>query len=137
MNGHQRDPRLFASAFAEPTIPRVTLGSLSMALLRVNYRLARLPLQLIEDLAVSRLDEQEPIRLAYEQILIGCDRAAAYLLNDENAARCATDLERRTTSVRLLIAREDHRVRRRGVILLDEQRERFHRRRQKDAGSPK
>lgn len=108
-----------------------------MALLRVNYRLARLPLQLIEDLAVSRLDEQEPIRLTYEQILIGCDRAAACLLNDENAARCAADLERRTTSVRLLIAREDHRVRRRGVILLDEQRERFHRRRQKDAGSPK
>jgi len=117
-------------------MPRVTLGSLSLALLRVNYRLARLPLQLFEDVAVSRLDEQEPVRLAYEQILIDCDRAAAYLLNDENAARRAAELERRTTSVRLLIAREHHRVQRRGVILLDEQRERFHQRRQQDAGPP-
>lgn len=127
---------LSASAFVELTIPRVTLGSLSLALLRVNYRLARLPLQLFEDVAVSRLDEQEPVRLAYEQILIDCDRAAAYLLNDENAARRAAELERRTMSVRLLIAREHHRVQRRGVILLDEQRERFHQRRQQDAGPP-
>ncbi|MDT2009734.1 hypothetical protein FXW78_49020 [Rhodococcus opacus] len=112
----------------------MTLGSLSLALLRVNYRLARLPLQLVEDVAVSRLDEQEPMRLAYEQILIDCDRAAGYLLNDENAARRAADLKRRTASVRLLIAREHHHVQHRGVILLDEQRERFRQRRQRDAG---
>jgi len=127
---------LFASASAGLTIPRVTLGSLSLALLRANYRLVRLPLQLFEDVAVSRLDEQEPVRLAYEQILIDCDRAAAFLLNDEDAARRAADLKRRTASVRLLIACEHHRVQRQGVILLDEQRERFHQRRQQDAGPP-
>ncbi|MGV9867341.1 hypothetical protein [Rhodococcus koreensis] len=115
----------------------MTLGSPSLALLRVNCRLARLPLQLVEDLAVSRLAEQDPVRLAYEQILIGCDRAAAHLLTDQNAARCANDLKRRTASVRLMIAREHHRAHHRGVILLDEQRERFHQRRQKDAGPPR
>ncbi|MEN0136273.1 MAG: hypothetical protein AAGC80_14065 [Rhodococcus sp. (in: high G+C Gram-positive bacteria)] len=114
----------------------MTLSSLSMALLRVNYRLARLPLRLFEDVAVTRLDEHEPIRLAYEQILIECDRAAAYLLNDEDAAVRAADLTRRTASVRLQIAREHHRVQRRGVILLDEQRERFRRRRRQDPSQP-
>ena len=79
-------------------MPRVTLGSLSLALLRVNYRLARLPLQLFEDVAVSRLDEQEPVRLAYEQILIDCDRAAAYR---DALGLAATDAERRYLSRRL------------------------------------
>jgi hypothetical protein len=121
--------------FVVLTIPSVTLSSLSLALLRVNYRLARLPLQLVEDVAVARLDEQAPIRLAYEQILIECDRAAAYLLSDRKAANRATELTRRTASVRLLIAREHHRVQHRGVVLLDEQRERFHQRRQQGVGS--
>lgn len=121
--------------FVVLTIPSVTLSSLPLALLRVNYRLARLPLQLVEDVAVARLDEQAPIRLAYEQILIECDRAAAYLLGDRTAARRATELTRRTASVRLLIAREHHRVQHRGVVLLDDQRERFLQRRQRGVGS--
>ncbi|MCQ4120754.1 hypothetical protein [Rhodococcus tibetensis] len=112
----------------------MTLGSISLAFLRVNYRLARLSLQLLEDVAVSRLDERGPIRIAYEQILIDCDRAAAYLLSDEDAARRAGELRRRTAVVRLPIAREHHGPQRCGVISLDEQRGRFHQRRQQDAG---
>ncbi|PBC39030.1 hypothetical protein CJ179_39055 [Rhodococcus sp. ACS1] len=91
-------------------------------------------LQLVEDLAVSRLDKREPVRLAYEQFLITCDRAAAYLLDDENAARRSADLKRQTAAVRLLIAREQHRIQHRGVIVLDEQRERFHARRHRTWG---
>lgn len=96
-----------------------------MALLRFQYRLARIPLQLVEDIAVSQLDEQAPSRLAYEQFLIDCDRAAAYILNDENAARRAADLKRHTAAVRILIARQQRRAHRDSVVLLAEQRARF------------
>ncbi|QTJ68627.1 hypothetical protein HYG77_25790 [Rhodococcus sp. ZPP] len=107
----------------------MTLGALPIALLRFEYRLARIPLQLVEDVAISQLGEKDALRLAYERFLIECDHAAAYLLNDENAARRAADLKRETAAVRVLIAREQHRLQHRGVIILDEQRERFLRRR--------
>ncbi len=91
-----------------------------MALLRFPYRLLRVPLQLVEVITQTHLDEQAPTRLAFERFLIDCDRAAAYLLGDENAARRADTLTRHTAAVHLLIAREHHRVRHRGLILLDE-----------------
>ncbi|RZL71147.1 MAG: hypothetical protein EOP32_40470 [Rhodococcus sp. (in: high G+C Gram-positive bacteria)] len=112
----------------------MTLGALPMALLRFEYRLARLPLQLVENIAVSHLDEQEPVRLAYEQFLIDCDRAAAYLLDDENAAARAAALERQMAAVRLLIAREQHRTPHAKVIVLDRQRARFNERHRHDRG---
>ena len=64
-------------------------------------------------------------RLAYEQFLIDCDRAAAYIFNDENAARRAADLKRHTAAVRILIARQQRRAHRDTVVLLAEQRARF------------
>ncbi|EHI43409.1 hypothetical protein OPAG_09217 [Rhodococcus opacus PD630] len=85
--------------------PAVTLGSLSMALLRVNYRLLRIPLQLAEDVGMAYLDEQAPARLAYEGLLLQCDRAAAYLLDDEYAAARVGELRRHRAAVRLRIAR--------------------------------
>lgn len=106
-----------------------------MAVLRFNYRLARIPLQLIDDVALSPLDEQAPARLAYEQFLIACDRTAAALLNDENAAARAADLRRHTAAVRMMIAREQHRIQHRGVILLDRQRARLARRRERGPGT--
>ncbi|GCE39656.1 hypothetical protein I1A62_28950 [Rhodococcus sp. USK10] len=110
--------------------------ALAMALLRLEYRLARLPLQLVEDVAVSHLDEQAPSRLAFEQFLIDCDRAAAYLLNDENAARRAADLRRHTTAVGVIIARQQRRAAHETVILLAEQRARFvERRRRRPRGT--
>ncbi|MFD6059625.1 hypothetical protein [Rhodococcus wratislaviensis] len=60
-----------------------------IGVLRLNCRLARLPLQLVDDVAMVHLDRQAPARLAYQRFLIGCDRTAAYLLNDETAARRA------------------------------------------------
>ncbi|MGW5153129.1 hypothetical protein [Rhodococcus koreensis] len=58
------------------------LAGIPRAVLRVEYSLARIPLQLLEDLTAAHLDEQAPTRLAYEQFLIGCDRAA-HLLGDK------------------------------------------------------
>lgn len=109
--------------------PSVTLGSLSMALLRLNYRLARIPLQLVEDVGIALLDERAPTRLAYEQLLITCDSAAAILLGDEYAAARAADMRRRNAGVRVTIARRHQRVDAESAALLDLQRERFERRR--------
>ncbi|PBC38596.1 hypothetical protein CJ179_39080 [Rhodococcus sp. ACS1] len=107
----------------------MTLGPLPMALLRFEYRLARIPLQMVESIAVSQLDEQQPVRLAYERFLTGCDNAAAYWLSDDTARERATDLRRHTAAVRPPIANEQHRIQHAGLIILDEQRERFlHRR---------
>ncbi|WP_371736986.1 hypothetical protein [Rhodococcus opacus] len=52
--------------------------------------------------------------LAYEQLLIDCDRLAARLLDDEEAARRADDLDRHTLLVRTVIARDSHRTQHRG-----------------------
>ncbi|EHI43485.1 hypothetical protein OPAG_08988 [Rhodococcus opacus PD630] len=108
--------------------PAVTLGSLSMALLRVNYRLLRIPLQLAEDVGMAYLDEQAPARLAYEELLLQCDRAAAYLLDDEYAAARVGELRRHRAAVRLRIARRHQRVDAESAALLDLQRVRFERR---------
>ncbi|MFC9841335.1 hypothetical protein ACFVKB_47465 [Rhodococcus sp. NPDC127530] len=101
-----------------------------MTLLRINYQLLRMPLQFVEHIAVAQLDEQAPARLAYEQLLIQCDRAAGYLLNDDNAVGRAAELRRHTTAVRVGIARRHERVDAESAKLLDLQRARFHRRRQ-------
>ncbi|MGW6376159.1 hypothetical protein ACWFRB_08860 [Rhodococcus sp. NPDC055112] len=83
---------------------------LPLAVARFNYRLARLPLQLIEDVAIVRLPEESPLRLGYERILIDCDRAAAYLLNDESAAARARQLHDQTAPARVTRALELRRV---------------------------
>ncbi|WP_312033712.1 MULTISPECIES: hypothetical protein [unclassified Rhodococcus (in: high G+C Gram-positive bacteria)] len=115
-----------------------TLRGPALALLRFNYHLVRIPLQLAEWGVLSRFDEQASTRLAYEQLLIDCDRLAARLLGDEEAARRADDLDRHIVLVRTVIARNSYETQRRGVLLLDEQRERFQRRRRerKYPGAP-
>ncbi|MFC9767592.1 hypothetical protein [Rhodococcus jostii] len=101
-----------------------------MTLLRINYQLLRIPLQFVEHIAITQLDEQAPTRLAYEQLLIQCDRAAGYFLGDENANGRAAELHRHTTAVQAGIARRHRRVDAESATLLDLQRARFHRRRQ-------
>ncbi len=99
-----------------------------MALLRLNYRLARVPLQLVEDVGIALLDEHAPMRPAYEQLLIPCDHAAAILLGDEYAATRAADMRRRSAGVRVTMPRRHQRVDAESAALLDLQRERFERR---------
>ncbi|QSE95779.1 hypothetical protein JWS13_42270 [Rhodococcus pseudokoreensis] len=101
-----------------------------MTLLRMNYQLLRIPLQFVEDIAITQFDERAPARLAYEQLLIRCDRAAAHFLDDENADGRAAELHRRTTAVRVGIARKQQQADAEGGTLLDLQRARFHQRRQ-------
>lgn len=73
---------------------------------RFGYRLIRLPLQLVDDLVLSRtLGADDPIRLAFDRALIGCDRLAACLLDDPTSAQRAADLGERSAAIRLSIAR--------------------------------
>lgn len=84
-----------------------------MALLRLNYGIAQFPLQLVEDVGISRLDERAPLRLAYENVLVTVDRAAARLLDDESAAARASALHLRTAVVRFTLALQQRRERQR------------------------
>jgi hypothetical protein len=86
-------------------------------------------LQLVENIAATQLSEQAPTRLAYEQLLIKCDRAAGHFLNDENADDRAAELHRHTAAVRAAIARHHQQVDTESAALLDLQRARFHQRR--------
>lgn len=114
------------------------LDAVPVALARLNYRVLRIPLQVIEDRGMSRIDEQAPARLAFEHFLIDCDRTAAHLLGDGDAAARAADLRRHTTTVRFAIAHEQERIHRERLILLDQQRARFNeRRRHRGARRPR
>jgi hypothetical protein len=75
------------------------------AVARFNYRLARLPFQLIDDVVMAQLAEASPLRLAYERVMISCDVAAARLLHDSSAAARAATLRQQTAPARLHAAR--------------------------------
>lgn len=79
----------------------------------MNYDIAQFPLQLVEDVGMSRLDERAPLRLAYENVLVTVDRAAGRLLDDEAAAARACALCQRTTAVRVTIALKHRRAQQR------------------------
>ncbi|WP_172650872.1 hypothetical protein [Rhodococcus opacus] len=119
---------MIVSAHQLPSPVVAAVRGPALAFLRFHYRLAHLPLHAAERVVLCRLDERASTRLACEQLLVVCDRLAARLLDDVAAARRADDLDRHTTLVRTGLARESHQRQRRGVQLLDEQRERFQRR---------
>jgi hypothetical protein len=66
----------------------------SRAVLRVQYKMARYPLQLIEKQVVTRLDSKAPMRLFYERSLGLLDAAAGNVLGvPALARRGATTIE--------------------------------------------
>ncbi|MFF0816686.1 hypothetical protein ACFYVR_16265 [Rhodococcus sp. NPDC003318] len=78
---------------------------------RFGYRTARVPLEVIDQVGVHRLDPTAPLRLLYEQALVGCDRAAAHVLRDDLAAERARALYARTAPARFEVARDRRRTR--------------------------
>ena len=87
-----------------------TLRSIPRTLLRMNYRLLRIPLQLIERAAESRLDEHDRSRLTYEGFLVQCDRTAATNLGDTVAAERAEELRRHILATQMTIALQRRRL---------------------------
>jgi len=52
------------------------------AVLRFQYRVARMPLQLVEDRVLARMDDEAPARLAYERALGAVDGVVGHALGD-------------------------------------------------------
>jgi hypothetical protein len=71
-------------------------------------------------------DDGVPARLAYEWVLIECDKAAAMLFDDDSATAHARMLRQRSTSVRYTIARRQRQIlRNTHTAALERQRARF------------
>lgn len=85
-----------------PTYHRAMgLGALPLAVARINYRLLRIPLHLLDDPGLRMLGGTG-LRPLYTQLLIECDRTAAHLLADDT-------LRHRTAAARLTLARRRRR----------------------------
>jgi len=74
----------------------VSIIELPLRVLRVQYRLARLPLQFIEDRWIAHLDAEAPARLIYERSLGGLDAAVGGVLGDSTLRRRGAVLARRS-----------------------------------------
>jgi hypothetical protein len=93
------------------SIARVALLGAAKVAARFGYRLIRLPLQLVDDLVLPRaLGADDPLRLAFDRVLIGCDRIAVRLLDDPTAVRRAAELCERSAATDLSIARYHRRL---------------------------
>ena len=74
------------------------IAEIPFAVVRFQYQIARLPLQLIEDRVASRLGSEVPARLFYERSLGALDATVGNLLGDrELAKRGAALVERSNT----------------------------------------
>lgn len=102
-----------------------------MAIARFNYRLARLPLQIFEDVAIVRFPEESALRLGYERILMDCDRAAAHLLHDESASTRACRLHEQTAPARVTRALGLRRIEQREAAINAAEAELLHRHRER------
>ncbi|AFM15572.1 hypothetical protein Mycch_0755 [Mycolicibacterium chubuense NBB4] len=71
------------------------ITTLPWAVLRLQYRVARVPLQLFEWQVISRLNEESPARLFYERAVGAVDAAAGSVLADsELESRGTARIER-------------------------------------------
>ena len=65
------------------------------AVLRMQYRIARAPLQLLEERVVARLDAEAPARVFYERSFGAVDAAVGKILGDGELAKRGGALARR------------------------------------------
>lgn len=87
------------------------------AILRLHYRAARLPLQIVEEQLVARLDTESPARLIYERSLGALDVTVGNLLGAPDIAERGAALAERSEALRLaaeLDAKADAEVREAG-----------------------
>ncbi|WP_431234727.1 IF2 family translation initiation factor [Mycolicibacterium psychrotolerans] len=71
------------------------------AILRLQYRAARVPLQIVENQVVARLDNESPTRLIYERSLGALDVTVGNLLNAPDIAERGAALADRSEALRL------------------------------------
>ena len=71
-----------------------------LAVLRFQYRIVRLPLQIIEELVVARMGSEAPARLFYERSLGLLDAAVGNALGDSRLAKRGGALSERSDALR-------------------------------------
>jgi hypothetical protein len=74
----------------------VSIIELPLQVLRAQYRLARLPLQFIEDRWIARLDAEAPARLVFERSFGALDAAVGGALGDSALRKRGAVLARRS-----------------------------------------
>lgn len=72
----------------------------SFAVLRFQYKVARFPLQLIEERIVARMDSEAPGRLFYERSLAALDVTVGNALNDTELEQRGAALAERSDALR-------------------------------------
>ncbi len=70
-----------------------------LAVLRFQYRIARLPLQVIEERVVARMGSEAPARLFYERSLGLLDAAVGNVLGDSRLAKRGATLAERSDAL--------------------------------------
>lgn len=102
------------------------LSNTARGVMRAGYRLVRLPLHGIDTQVLPTFfDESSPVKLAYERLLIGCNRIVAAVLDDESAAAHAVRVDRRSAVIRYGIARHQRKIQRETDAVLAGHRARF------------
>lgn len=104
-------------------------GSVVRAVLRLQYRVARIPLDLVDTAVAEVFADDASARLAYDRLLIGCDRAAAHWLADPTAAARAHRREQRSAPARYALARRHQQLQSDTDLVLARHRARFEQRR--------
>lgn len=75
------------------------ISELPLAVLRFNYQLARLPLQLIEDRVITRIPTEAPARLFYERSLGMLDTTVGNALGDPDLVERGAALVERSDAL--------------------------------------
>src|SRR4051812_33489487 len=75
------------------------IAEIPFAVLRFQYQIARIPLQLIEDQMAARLYKEAPVRLFYERSLGSVDAAIGDLLGDPRLKQRGTALIERSDAL--------------------------------------
>lgn len=116
------------------------ISDVPFAILRLHYRAARLPLQIVEEQVVTRLDNESPARLIYERSLGALDVTVGNLLGDSEIAERGAALAERSEALRLaaeLDAQADAEVREAGQEFKERQAEADQQRRNAQATKAK
>jgi hypothetical protein len=75
------------------------ITEIPLAAMRLQYRIARAPLHLIEDRVITRMDDEAPGRLFFERSVGSMDAMVAALLHDEDVASRGASQVRRSQAL--------------------------------------
>ncbi len=78
----------------------MNITDVPFAILRLQYRAVRIPLQFVEDRLVARLDTESPARLFYERSLGALDVTVGNALGDPELAERGVALAQRSDALR-------------------------------------